>query len=101
MENAILTIKQVAQELSLREETVRALMRKKELPATKIGGSWRTTRRALYEYLENRMGLSCGVHAPGGKDSGQGLFQVQGRGQAMDKRTKGKVETPEEVFFPK
>jgi len=55
--NAILTPDQVAQELSLRVDTVRDLMRRKILPATKIGGSWRTTRRALYEHLENQMGL--------------------------------------------
>ena len=62
-QNAILTPEQVAEELSLKIETIRDLMRRRILSATKIGGSWRTTRRALYGYLEDQMGLASRVHA--------------------------------------
>ncbi len=47
--NAILTPQDVAKELSLRPETFRDLMRRRIIPVVKIGGSWRTTRRKLYE----------------------------------------------------
>ena len=62
-QNAILSPEEVAEELSLKIETVRYLMRRRILPAAKVGGSWRTTRRALYEYLENQMGLESGIYA--------------------------------------
>ena len=60
--DTILAPEQVAKELSLKTETVRSLMRRGILPAAKVGGCWRTTRRALYGYLENRMGLESGIH---------------------------------------
>ena len=100
-QNAILTPIEVAEELSLEIGTVRDLMRKRILPATKVGGSWRTTRRALYEYLENQMGLESGFHAQRPEDNGRRLLQVQGRRATVDKRRKGKPEEPEEIFFPR
>jgi excisionase family DNA binding protein len=99
-QNAILTPAQVAEELSLEIGTVRDLMRKRILPATKVGGSWRTTRRALYGYLENQMGLESGVHAEWRKKPGKGVLQVQKRSKAVDKRRKKASNgEPEEVFF--
>jgi excisionase family DNA binding protein len=99
-QNAILTPSEVAVELSLKIETVRDLMRKKILPATKIGGSWRTTRRALYGYLENQMGLESGVHAGRRKKPGKGVLQVQRRSKTVGKgRKKASNGKPEEVFF--
>ena len=99
-ENAILTPSKVAEELSLKIETVRDLMRKGVLPATKIGGSWRTTRRALYEYLENQMGLESGIYVKQRKGKSQGILQVQKRGSSVGKRRKSPSHRePEEIFF--
>jgi excisionase family DNA binding protein len=78
-QNAILTPKEVATELSLEIETVRDLMRRGLLPGTKVGGSWRTTRRALYGYLEDQMGLESGVHAERRKNKSRGIFQAKKR----------------------
>ena len=55
--NRILIPEDAAEELKLKVSTVRALMRDGIIPAVKVGGSWRTTRRALYGYLENKMGM--------------------------------------------
>ena len=99
--DAILTPVDVANELSLRSETVRDLMRRKILPAAKVGGSWRTTRRALYGYLEDQMGLESGFHAPRRENNRRRIFQIQGRGATVDKRREGKPEEPEEIFFPR
>jgi len=100
--NAILTPEQVAEELSLGVETVRCLMRRKEIPSVKVGGSWRTTRRALYGYLEDKMGLPGGLRVERGEDKCKGVLQVQGRGKGMDKKRKGKPQRePEEIFFPR
>ncbi|MBW1928856.1 MAG: helix-turn-helix domain-containing protein [Deltaproteobacteria bacterium] len=100
-DNAILTPAQAAEELSLNLETVRSLMRRGILPAAKVGGSWRTTRRALYGYLENQMGLESRFHAQRREDNGRRLLQVQRRCATVDKRRKGKPEEPEEIFFPR
>jgi excisionase family DNA binding protein len=89
--NAILTPQDVAKELSLRPETVRDLMRRRIIPAVKIGGSWRTTRRKLYEYLENKMGMESGVHDERREDSRKRILSVQRRSKAM---VKGRKRTP-------
>ena len=86
MDDCILTPEQAAKELSLKTETVRALMRKGELPAAKVGGSWRTTRRALYGYLENQMGLSGRRNVQGKKVSSERILQVHRRSAAVGKR---------------
>jgi len=48
------TMKQVAEELSLSEAQVYALVRSKDLPAVKIGGrgQWRIERIRLEEWIE-------------------------------------------------
>ena len=43
------TVKEVAYYLRLKPETVRALARRGELPAVKIGKAWRFDRSAIYE----------------------------------------------------
>jgi len=83
-DNAILTPAQAAEELSLNLETVRSLMRRGLLPAAKVGGSWRTTRRALYGYLENQMGLESRFPTQRRKDNGRRVLQVQRRGPTVD-----------------
>jgi len=99
-QNAILKPADVATELSLKIETVRDLMRRRILPATKVGGSWRTTRRALYEYLENQMGLPSGVHGARRKNSGNGILQAKKRSKTVGKgRKESPDRKPEEVFF--
>ena len=99
-QNAILTPSEVGAELSLKVETVRDLMRRRILPATKIGGSWRTTRRALYGYLEDQMGLSSRVHAKRRKNKSEGIFQTKKRGKTVGKGRKSSSNgEPEEVFF--
>jgi excisionase family DNA binding protein len=99
-QNAILTPTEVAAELSLKIETVRDLMRRGILPASKIGGSWRTTRRALYGYLENQMGLEIGVHGKRRKNPGKGVLQVQRRSKTVGKRRKKETHgESEKVFF--
>ena len=99
-QNAILKPADVALELSLKIETVRDLMRRRILPATKVGGSWRTTRRALYGYLENQMGVSSGVHVTRGKNSGSGILQAKKRSKTVGKgRKKSTDGKPEEIFF--
>ena len=99
-QNAILTPAVVADELSLKVETVRELMRQKILPAVKVGGSWRTTRRALYEYLENQMGLESGIYAKQRKSKSQGVLQVQKRSSSVGKRRKNPSDgEPKEIFF--
>ena len=100
-QNAILSPEEVADELSLKIETVRYLMRRKILPAAKVGGSWRTTRRVLYEYLENQMGLESGFHMQRREGDRQRVLQIQGRGKTVGKGRKGKSEEPEEIFFPR
>ena len=99
--DAILTPEQVAKELSLKTETVRALMRRGILPAAKVGGCWRTTRRALYGYLENQMGMEGGFYLRRRENNRQRVLQIQRRGTAVDKRRKGKPEEPAEIFFPR
>jgi excisionase family DNA binding protein len=51
MDNEILTIQQAAEFLQVCDKTVRRLISKKELPASKIGGSWRVKKSDIDEYL--------------------------------------------------
>jgi excisionase family DNA binding protein len=51
VDNEILTIQQAAEFLQICDKTVRRLISKKELPASKIGGSWRVKRSDIEEYL--------------------------------------------------
>lgn len=98
--NAILTPENLAKELSLKTETIRELLRSKGLPGVKIGGSWRTTRRALYVYLENKMGMESGPAFQGKENNRQGIFQIQGAGKRLDKGRKAKTQgEPQEIFF--
>ena len=95
----ILTPEEVGELLKLKTETVRQLMRKGLLPAFKIGGSWRSIRKAVYEYLENKMGLESGISLSRGEDNSQGVLQIQRRSKKLDQRRKGKSEEPAEIFF--
>ncbi|WP_073477375.1 helix-turn-helix domain-containing protein [Desulfatibacillum alkenivorans] len=99
-ENAILTPEQVAEELSIGVETVRHLMRQKKLPGVKVGGSWRTTKRAIYGYLEDQMGLESGVRTERGKGKGKRILSAKNPGKGMGKdRKRTQEREPPKVFF--
>lgn len=51
MSDEIMTIKQAANYLQVCEKTVRRLISKKELSASKIGKSWRIKKIDIDEYL--------------------------------------------------
>ena len=48
---------EVATLLNLHVMTIYAMLRTKQLPATKIGGKWRVHRDRLETYLFKRMGI--------------------------------------------
>lgn len=50
----LLTIKEVAEFLNLSEKTIRRLIHKGELPASKVGGQWRIDKDALELYLKKK-----------------------------------------------
>lgn len=55
MSNHILTVAQAAQYLQVCDKTVRRLISKNELVASKIGSSWRIQKEDIDRYLkENR-----------------------------------------------
>lgn len=49
----IMTISQTASYLQVCEKTIRRLIEKKELTASKVGGSWRIKKSDVDDYLEN------------------------------------------------
>lgn len=51
MSNEILTIQQTASYLQVCEKTVRRLIARKELVASKIGKSWRVKKSDIDEYM--------------------------------------------------
>ena len=53
MDNDILTILQTAKYLQVCDKTVRRLIAKKELQASKIGRSWRIKKKDIEEYLNS------------------------------------------------
>ena len=96
----ILTPKEVGRLLKLKPETVRQLMRTGLLPASKIGGSWRTSKDAICGYLEDKMGLASRIHAGRRKKPSKGVFQVQRRSKTVGKGRKiSSNGKPEEIFF--
>ena len=57
MTEEFLTVEEVAKRLRLSEETVKRLLRKKELPGSKIGGSWRISKQQFDRYLQEKLGI--------------------------------------------
>ena len=51
----LLTLKEVAQFLSLSEKTMYRLVKARTLPALKIGGQWRFEQNALDAWLEKEI----------------------------------------------
>ncbi len=57
MTEELYTVKEVAKRLRLSEETVKRLLRKKEIPGSKFGGSWRIDKQQFDHYLEEKLGI--------------------------------------------
>ena len=53
MQMDIMTISQTASYLQVCEKTIRRRIEKKELTASKVGGSWRIRKADVDDYLEN------------------------------------------------
>ena len=48
----LLTLKETADVLQLSGRTVREMVRRKELPAFKVGGHWRVNERQLTKWMQ-------------------------------------------------
>jgi excisionase family DNA binding protein len=48
----LLTLKETADVLQLSGRTVREMVRRKELPAFKVGGQWRVNERQLTKWMQ-------------------------------------------------
>lgn len=57
MHDQILTIPEIAELLRIAEKTVYSLAQKGELPAFKVGGQWRFSRKAIQGWIEEQTGL--------------------------------------------
>lgn len=53
-ENGILTIKEIAEYLKVTERTIYRLAAAKQLPAFKIGGSWRFSRQDIDGWIKRQ-----------------------------------------------
>lgn len=49
----VLDVKQCAEMLGFSEEHIRVMAREQKIPAAKVGGRWRFSRRQLVEWLED------------------------------------------------
>ncbi|MGM4982423.1 helix-turn-helix domain-containing protein [Rhizobium sp. 11_C7_N12_5] len=56
MDDDIITIREVAEYLRLKEKTAYALVAKGEIPGFKVGGSWRFRRSELEKWIVRREG---------------------------------------------
>lgn len=52
--NRMLTIKEVAEYLSVHEKTIYRLVKSGELPALRVGGQWRFEKKVLDAWIQNR-----------------------------------------------
>jgi excisionase family DNA binding protein len=68
MNDAILTIPEVAELLRIAEKTVYALAQRGEIPAFKVGGQWRFSRGAIQAWIDERS--RAGHHPSGESTSG-------------------------------
>lgn len=60
MDDDILTADDAARLLRVAPDTVLALLKTSELAGRKIGGEWRTTKRALLDYVDGMSSqMSC------------------------------------------
>jgi excisionase family DNA binding protein len=54
MENDIITIKEVADYLKLKEKTAYALVARGEIPGFKVGGSWRFRKSEIEKWISQQ-----------------------------------------------
>lgn len=54
MNNGIMTIKEVAEYLKIKEKTAYALAAKGEIPGFKVGGSWRFDREDIEAWINGK-----------------------------------------------
>lgn len=54
MNSDILTIKEVAEYLKIKEKTAYALAAKGEIPGFKVGGSWRFDKNDIQQWIEKQ-----------------------------------------------
>lgn len=54
MEDEILTIREVAEYLKIKEKTAYALVARGDIPGFKVGGSWRFRRDAIKNFTMNQ-----------------------------------------------
>ena len=52
--NRMMTIKEVAEYLSVHEKTIYRLVKSGELPALRVGGQWRFEKKVLDSWIQNR-----------------------------------------------
>jgi excisionase family DNA binding protein len=57
MPEEFMTVEEVATLLRLSVETVKRLLRQKQIPGYKIGGTWRIDRSDFAEYLAKRKNI--------------------------------------------
>ena len=58
MNDAILTLPEVAELLRVAEKTVYSLAQRGEIPAFKVGGQWRFSRATIQVWIESRTSSS-------------------------------------------
>ncbi|MEQ8694234.1 MAG: helix-turn-helix domain-containing protein [Gammaproteobacteria bacterium] len=54
MESEILTIKEVAEYLKVKEKTAYKLVAEGKIPGFKVGGSWRFRKQEIEEWIEKQ-----------------------------------------------
>ena len=54
MHDEVMTIEETAEFLKLCPQTVWNLLKRGELPGRQVGKKWRTTKRALLDYLDGK-----------------------------------------------
>jgi excisionase family DNA binding protein len=57
MSDDILTIKEVAEYLKIKEKTAYALAAKGEIPGFKVGGSWRFDKDDIQQWIEKQKSM--------------------------------------------
>lgn len=55
-EDAILTVKQVAEYLKVTERTIYRLAAAKKIPAFKVGGTWRFSKAEISQWIQQQSG---------------------------------------------
>ena len=57
MSDDIITIKEVAEYLKIKEKTAYALAAKGEIPGFKVGGSWRFDKNDIQQWIEKQKSM--------------------------------------------